>query len=235
MEHRFLKYLSPERVGTGQAVGDAEDLVESQQRAEIIGKTIAAAWAQIVETPDALLVDLISETTERICGFKPEPELVEQFLAGRSQLPFGAPPSVEEPPRRRPPTPAPVGSAPVTTIRQPQQIDGKNSHPVSFVLLDNRLGTNSWNDVLIQLCGLTNQLHPQEFDRVLKMRRSQRSGAKWPHHFSRSPADLRKPKSIRNSDIFAEVDLTATMMVDLCYRLVQLFGYRQDSLTIEFQ
>ena len=26
-----------------------------------------------------------------------------------------------------------------------------------------------------------------------------------------------------------------TMMVDLCYRLVQLFGYRQDSLTIEFQ
>ena len=131
VEHRFLKYLSPERVGTRQAVGDAEDLVESQQRAEIIGKTIAAAWAQIVETPDELLVDLISETTERICGFKPEPELVEQFLAGRSQLPFGAPPSVEEPPRRRPPTPAPVGSAPVTTIRQPQQIDGKNSHPVS--------------------------------------------------------------------------------------------------------
>ena len=89
VEHRFLEYLSPERMGTGQAVGDAEDLVESQQRAEIIGKTIAAAWAQIVETPDELLVDLISETTERICGFKPEPELVEQFLAGRSQLPCG--------------------------------------------------------------------------------------------------------------------------------------------------
>ena len=235
VERRFLEHLSPERVGSGQAVGDAEDLVESQQRAEIIDRTIAAAWTQIVETPDELLVDLISETTERICGFKPEPELVEQFLAGRSQLLFGASPSVEEPSRRRPPTPAPVGSAPVTTIRQPQQIDGKKSHPVSLVLLDNRLGINSWNDVLIQLCGLINQLHPQEFDRVLKMRRSQRSGAKWPHHFSRSPADLRKPKSIRNSDIFAEVDLTATVMVDLCYRLVQFFGYPQDSLTIEFQ
>ena len=161
--------------------------------------------------------------------------MVEQFLAGRSQMVFDAPPSVEEPPRRRPPAPAPVGSAPVPTIRQPRQIDGKKSHPVSLALLDNRLGINSWNDVLIQLCGLINQLHPQEFDRVLTMRRSQRSGAKWPHHFSRSPADLRKPKSIRDSDIFAEVDLTATMMVALCYRLVQLFGYRQDSLTIEFQ
>ena len=40
-----------ERVGSGQAVGDAEDLVKSQQRAEIIVKTIAAAWTQIVETP----------------------------------------------------------------------------------------------------------------------------------------------------------------------------------------
>ncbi len=85
MEHRFLEYLSPERVGSGQAVGDAEALVESQQRAEIIGKTIAAAWTQIIEAPDELLVDLISETTERICGFKPETELVEQFLLQRVQ------------------------------------------------------------------------------------------------------------------------------------------------------
>ena len=82
VEHRFLEYLSPERMGTGQAVGDAEDLVESQQRAEIIGKTIAAAWAQIVETPDELLVDLISETTERICGFKPERSWLSNFWQG---------------------------------------------------------------------------------------------------------------------------------------------------------
>ena len=107
---------------------------------EIIGRTIAAAWTQIIETPDELLVDLISETTERICGFKPEPELVEQFLAGRSHLLFGAPPSVEEPPLRGPPTPALVGSAPVTTIRQPQQIDGKKSHPVSLVSRTTGLG-----------------------------------------------------------------------------------------------
>ena len=87
VEQRFMEYLSPERVGSGQAVIDAEDLVESRQRAEIIGKTIAAAWTQIVETPDELLVDLISETTERICGFKPEPDLVRQFLAGHAQAP----------------------------------------------------------------------------------------------------------------------------------------------------
>ena len=89
VEQRFMEYLSPERVGSGQAVNDAEDLVKSRQRAEIIGKTIAAAWTQIVETPDELLVDLISETTERICGFKPEPDLVKQFLEGHAHAPNG--------------------------------------------------------------------------------------------------------------------------------------------------
>ena len=56
----------------------------SLARAEIIGKVIVDAWNRIVETPDGLLVDLIAETTEDICGFKPERELVEQFLSRRA-------------------------------------------------------------------------------------------------------------------------------------------------------
>ena len=79
--------LSLERVGSGQAVNDAEDLVESQQRAEIIGKAIVDAWNHIVETPDELLVDLIAETAERIRGFKPEPELVKQFWCCSTSYP----------------------------------------------------------------------------------------------------------------------------------------------------
>ena len=83
VEQRFLDYLSREKVISGRAVSDAEDLVRSQQRAEIATETIVQAWKQIVEAPDEILVDLISETAERICGFKPEPELVEQFLLQR--------------------------------------------------------------------------------------------------------------------------------------------------------
>ena len=83
VEQRFMEYLSQEKVISGRAVSAAEDLVQSQQRAEVTSKTIVQAWKQIVETPDEILVDLISETVERICGFKPEPELVEQFLLRR--------------------------------------------------------------------------------------------------------------------------------------------------------
>ena len=83
IEQRFMDYLSQEKVISGRAVSDAENSVRSQQRAEIIDKTIIEAWNQIVEIPDEILVDLISETTERICGMKPEPELVKQFLSRR--------------------------------------------------------------------------------------------------------------------------------------------------------
>ena len=104
VEERFTAYLSQDSVIGGRAVSDAEDLVQSQQRAEITSKAIVEAWSQIVEAPDEILVDLISETAERICGFKPEPELVDQFL---SRL-LNAPPSIPlpsiEPPLRPPPS-----------------------------------------------------------------------------------------------------------------------------------
>ena len=241
IEQRFMECFSQVNVSSGRAVSDAEDLVQSQQRAEITSKAIVEAWNQIVEAPDEILVDLISETTERICGFKPERELVEQFLSRRVRaLPDLQLPSEElsrRPPptpyRNSPPTTALGAPSSATTIRQPQPIDGKSIRPISFTFLESQRRPNSWNDVLIQLCDLINELHPRDFHKVLTIPRSQRHGAKWPYHFSRTPSDLRIPKRIRNSYIYAEVDLTASTMVNLCYDLVQLFGYQQDSLTIE--
>ena len=81
VEHSFLEFLSPNKVVSGQAVRAAEALVESRRRAKVTGEGMIAAWQQLVERPDELLVDLIAEATERICGFLPEPELVERFLA----------------------------------------------------------------------------------------------------------------------------------------------------------
>ena len=135
VERRFLEYLSPEKVGNGQAVRDAETLVESQQRAETIGKTIVTAWNQIVETPDELLVDLISETTERICGIKPEPELVQQFLAQRTQTIIDSPPEPEVPSSRRPC--APIGPTLAPTRQVPR---GRQDSPLPISLEPPRPG-----------------------------------------------------------------------------------------------
>ena len=109
VEQSFVDYLSRERVVSGRAVSDAEELVESQQRAEIIGKAVVDAWNHIIETPDELLVDLIAETAERICGFKPKPELIKQFLSRSVRTLSEASHPTEEPPRGVLHTPAQVG------------------------------------------------------------------------------------------------------------------------------
>ena len=241
VEQRFIEYLSADRVTGGQAVSAAEGLVQSQQRADLASKAIVEAWNQIVETPDEILLDLISETTERICGFKPEPGLVEQFLLQHIRALPHPPATQKNQAKQQPvagPKPTPVESlaiepSSVVNIAGPRQIEGKSLRPISLEFQGRFRQLNSWNDVLIQLCELLNELHPQDFDQVLTIRRSHRLNSKWPFHFSQNPSDLRKPKKIRNSGIYAEVDLTATALVDLCYQLVQLFGYSQKSLVIQ--
>lgn len=131
VERWFLEYLSPETVSNGQAVRDAEALVKSKQRADIVGSTIITAWNHIVETPEELLLDLISETTERLCGFKPEPELVVQFLAQRVQTIFPLTPEPEIKPPSQPASPAPLGPTSVTTPQAPRRRQD-SSLPVSL-------------------------------------------------------------------------------------------------------
>ena len=236
VEQRFMDYLSEEKVSSGQAAADAEEAVRSQQRTEITNKAVAEAWKQIVETPDEILIDLISETAERICGFKPETELIQQFLAQESK-PSSEPLARSEhsqPPSAPPeaPRPAPLAG---TAITGPQQLDGKNLRPESITFQGQRQRTRSWNDVLIELCGIISELRPRDFDTVLTIRRTRREGAKWPYHFSRNSSELRKPKGIPNSGIYAEVDLDATTMVRLAYGIVEHFGYPPGALTIHIQ
>ena len=80
VEARFQQFLSRESVASDAAVNAAEQLIASRERIETMTKTIAQSWNEIIQAPDDLLVDLISETTEKICGFKPDAGLVEQFL-----------------------------------------------------------------------------------------------------------------------------------------------------------
>ena len=236
MEQRFIDHLSEENVTNGEAMSSAEDLVRSQQRTGITGKAIIEAWKQIVETPDEILVDLAAETAERICGFKPETERIQEFLSGQARPLANTPPRSKG--RQTRPTPSarhlenrPAG----TSIQEPQEIDGKNHKPTSIRFQDQDRRAGSWNEVLIQLCGILSQLRPHDFERVLSIRRSERASEKWPYHFSKRSEDLRKPKAIPNSDIYAEVDLPATTIVALAFKLLEDFGYTQTSLTIQLQ
>ena len=74
------KYLSREAVQTGRAEKalqqDYEDL-ENQKR---IAKHLPDAWENLVKRGDELLIELVSEETEKLCGHTPSNEQVRFFL-----------------------------------------------------------------------------------------------------------------------------------------------------------
>ena len=170
VEQRFIDHLSEEKVTNGEAISNAEDLVRSRLRTEITGKAIIEAWKQIVETPDEILVDLVGETAERICGFKPETERIQEFLSGKARNLVTPTPQSEgqqkwPAPPITPHKPQPAGPS----IQKPQEIDGKNQKPTSFRFQDEYRTVKSWNDILIQLCGILSDLSPHDFDGVLSI------------------------------------------------------------------
>ena len=72
--------LGKENVISGKAVQNAEILYEQSQKKEELSATLPEAWNQLVGEPDDLLIELLVEKTEKLCGHKPDKNEVEQFL-----------------------------------------------------------------------------------------------------------------------------------------------------------
>jgi hypothetical protein len=80
---RLQEFLSKDNVADGSAVEKAEKLHSGQRRRTIIKETMPEAWNKLVTEPDSILVDLLVEATERICGHRPDQNTVVRFIRAR--------------------------------------------------------------------------------------------------------------------------------------------------------
>ena len=226
VQSRFLQFLSRENVASGKAVDTAEQLIYSHQRNETLRDTMVQAWNEIIDTPNDLLVDLISEEIERICGFKPDGERVEQFLArhlSRLHLTTATTPPVA-------PVQAPVATRrPAVTQATPQGSPRRGyagSKPSSFTFQGQRRDVTAWLDVLKVLCEIIPGLRGQEFVKVLELRGRRRP------YFSRDGSELRAPLLLDFSGIFVESNLSANQIVKLSNDISKLLGFPEEALDI---
>lgn len=74
------KYLEFKRVQSGDALAAARSDYQSISRRRDAANNIPKAWDEIISEPDSLLIDLLAEKTESLCGYRPAPEDVEAFL-----------------------------------------------------------------------------------------------------------------------------------------------------------
>lgn len=131
---RFEDFLSKERVASGEAINSAEHIYRSQRTKVVLRDSIPKAWNKILTDPDDLLVDLLIETTERLCGFRPDVPDIEEFLRtafteSSATLSF-PPPSPRREILRAPIVPTPHA---ITMLRSSSDLDfiGRTLEPIS--------------------------------------------------------------------------------------------------------
>jgi predicted transport protein len=84
---RLIDYLSKDNVASGKAVDNAQALYRTRQKEYDISKTLPKAWHKVVTDPDPVLVNLIADNTEKICGFRPDSLVVKNFIS--TYIPLG--------------------------------------------------------------------------------------------------------------------------------------------------
>ena len=85
---KFSLLLSRENVASGEAVRQADSILKSRQREKIVRENLPKAWNKIIQnavSPDSLLVDLLAETVEEVCGFQPAGDEILGFIRSHQE------------------------------------------------------------------------------------------------------------------------------------------------------
>lgn len=211
---RFMDYLSKEDVCSGKAIQSAEAVYKSKQKGYLISDTLPKAWNKLVSEPDELLIELIADATEKLCGYKPDNSIVEDFISSNIAE---ARVSIDTRRERRP--------TKKLTLAKVESYTSKSV--IAFTFKNIRYEVKYWIDVLTQVCKLIHSLHQSNFEWVLQLR-----GTKRPY-FTKNLNELRNPQQIKGTDIFMETNLSSNFIVKISLSVISLFGYSEKDFIIE--
>lgn len=77
---RLRRYLEFGAVSSGRAIEAARDDYRSLARDREIQQTLPEAWTKLAQEKNSVLLELLAEKVESLCGFRPDPDAVAEFL-----------------------------------------------------------------------------------------------------------------------------------------------------------
>ena len=214
----LIAFLSRENVRSGTAVQNAESHLSQLWKARKAEEILPKAWEQVITDLDDVLVEMLSEEVEKMCGWQPDIDHVKRFLAASMK------------PALISPTPSPrPASSQHAMPKQPSQnfVNYNGTKIVRFTFHGQTYEALPWIWMLSVLADQMYKLHSSEFHKALELR-----GKKHPY-FSRNQQGMRKARPIGKSGYFAEADLSPSQIVHRCHALLAKFGYSPDDLQIE--
>lgn len=88
---RFERYLQYSKVVSGEAIDSARDDYHNAKKNRQMQATIPDAWHNMIADADEKLLEIIADRVESLCGFRPHPDVVANFLkecaAGSTAVP----------------------------------------------------------------------------------------------------------------------------------------------------
>ncbi len=200
-------YLAKDKVTNGQAVRSAERSLRERNQDEIARNSIVEGWRQVVMGLDQGLVELIAVAAEQKTGIRPESRLIRTVLLdNRADLLASA-----------------VEGAP------PSDVGGGRSRPASFTFLSEKHEVRSWPELLAGVCSAIQERHPDDFEKILQIQ-----GRKNPY-FSRNADEIVQPRPIGETGIYASCQGAGVLIKGRADRVLELFGYPEDSLTVQMR
>ena len=95
---RLERYLRYEAVCSEEAFIAAQEDYRDIAREREIHEALPKAWAKLVAEKDELLLEVVAECVENLCGYRPTPNTVSRFLRATVQPGWGTlPPSAHTP------------------------------------------------------------------------------------------------------------------------------------------
>ena len=233
----LIALLSREKVVNGEYL-EAARAAYQQHKRRLAAEVLPDAWNKVLAGPNKILVEILCDASEKICGCKAEPGVVEAFL--RSNLArWALPPAGTE--GTAPPAPARTEAAPAEGPRLPtgadKSADMKARKPEffankaidSFSFRGNTFPVRNWEEMLTIVCDYFAVQHPHEFEKVLWLYDDQHP------FFSRYSDQLRIPEKIKKTNIYVETKLAPEEIVKTVGDLLTEFGYGHEELVINTQ
>lgn len=77
---RLERYLLHSSVASGLAIQAARDDYRNVSKSRQMLAALPKAWSQMISDEDEMLLEIVADRVESLCGFKPDPDMVAGFL-----------------------------------------------------------------------------------------------------------------------------------------------------------
>ena len=223
---KFDLLLSRQNVASGESVQQAESILENRQREKIVKERLPEAWNKVIKnavSPDSLLVDLLAETAEEVCGFQPADDEILGFIRDHYKKWLLSPELKQEA--------APTTTRPIATRkpRTEKQTEGSKRMQIG----DDNYELEYKYDILVNTANwLIDKGYLKPSDCPVKLTSQAKN-----YFINRTPErapDLKfwHPKKLKNG-LFIEAD-RSDIAIENAQKLLKKYGYDPEMLKIEY-